>query len=87
MGPQSHQIYETVRSNGRFHGSYQWDPGARYHKNDCFIDETVGSTDPTDGILDPMMPETFILLHETVGSVDPTHGILMPANVSCRVHP
>ena len=40
------------------------------------LHETVGSTEPTDGFLDPAMQETLVLLHETEGSEDPSNGFL-----------
>ena len=48
-------------------------------ENVCLFHETVGSTEPTDGFLDPAMQETLVLLHETEGSEDPINGMLRPA--------
>ena len=41
--------------------------------------EAVGSTEPTDGFLNPPMQETFVLLHGEEGFDDPINGMLRPA--------
>ena len=38
----------------------------------------VGSADPINGILEPVITKTIVLLHETEGSTDPINGILDP---------